>query len=129
MDHYPGRRENSALAPAEKTHMRSRQALSDRRRRKKQREELQLDYQDHRVDLEAHQDPSLCDWTATAYIEFTESHVVHTIVLKPQGVFGSEQEARKFISAQVRAWIDHRLCSKSSLRRPIAAELCDTIST
>lgn len=43
----------------------------------KQNGELQLQYDvqyhGHLVHLDARRDPSLCDWTVTAYIEFSET--------------------------------------------------------
>jgi hypothetical protein len=102
------------------------QALPDERGHNKQDGELQLQYQGYLVHLEAHRDPSLCDWTVTAYIEFNENLVVHTIVLKPPDVFRSKQTANKFISRQARTWIEDRLFSKRSLKESVAAELCET---
>jgi hypothetical protein len=102
------------------------QALPDHCGHNKQDGALQLQYQGHLVHLEAHRDPSLCDWTVTAYIEFNENLVVHTIVLKPPDVFRSKQTANKFISRQARTWIEDRLFSKRSLKESVAAELCET---
>lgn len=96
------------------------------RGRNKQNAELEPQYHGQLVHLEAHKDPSLCDWTVTAYIEFSENLAVHTIVLKPQSVFRSEQEANKFISRQVRTWIEDRLFSKRSVEESVAAEVCET---
>ena len=101
------------------------QALPDQRGHNKQDGALELPYHGHLVHSEAHRDPSLCDWTVTAYIEFTENLVVHTIVLKPQDVFRSEKEANKFISRQVRAWIDDRLFPTRSLEESVAVQVCE----
>lgn len=71
---------------------------------------LQVEYHHYLVHLEAHQDPTLRDWTVTAYIEFTDENlIVHTIVSKLQDVFRSENKAKKFMLRQVQQWIDCRL--------------------
>ena len=104
------------------------QALRDERGHNKQDEALELEYHGHIVHLQAHRDPSLCDWTVTAYIEFNENLVVHTTVLKPPDVFRSKQKANKFISRQARAWIEHRLSPAGTFQDSVAVQVCETIN-
>lgn len=103
-------------------------ALPAKRGHNKQDEASELEYHGHIVHLQTHRDPTLCDWTVTAYIEFNENHVVHTIVLKPPDVFRSKQKANKFISRQARTWIEDRLFSKRSFEESVAAEVCETVN-
>ena len=88
----------------------------------------ELEYHGHLVHLWAHRDPSFCDWTVTAYIEFSENLVVHTVVLKPPAVFRSKQQANKFISRQARAWIDDRLSRAGSLKESVAVQVCEAVN-
>lgn len=82
-----------------------------------------IQYHDHLVHLEPHQDPMLCDWTVTAYIEFTENLTIHTVVLKLQEVFRSEEEANKFTLRKVEQWIDDRLLPTTSLDEAVAVHV------
>jgi hypothetical protein len=101
------------------------QALPAKRAYNKQDGASELDYHGHLVHLWTHRDPSFCDWTGTAYIEFSENLVVHTVVLKPPAVFRSKQQASNFISRQARAWIDDRL-SRAGLFKNHSVQLCET---
>ena len=103
-------------------------ALPAKRGLNKQDEASELEYHGHIVHLQTHRDPSLCDWTVTAYIEFNENLVVHTIVLKPPDVFRSKQKANKFISRQARAWIVDRLSHAGTFQEAVAVQACETLN-
>jgi hypothetical protein len=104
------------------------QALPDQRGHNKQDEASELEYHGHIVHLQTHRDPSLCEWTVTAYIEFNENGVVHTIVLKPPDVFRSKEKANKFISRQARAWIADRLSHAGTFQESVTAQVCETVN-
>jgi hypothetical protein len=104
------------------------QILPAKRGHNKQDAVLELEYHGHLVHLQTHQDPSLCDWTVTAYIQFDENLVVHTAVLKPPNAFRSKHQASKFISRQARAWIEDRLSHAGSLKDPVAVQVCETLN-
>jgi hypothetical protein len=104
------------------------QGLAAKREHSKQGEASELEYYGHLVHLQTHRDPSLCDWTVTAYIRFDENLVVHTAVLKPPNVFSSQKQASKFISRHARAWIEDRLSHAGSLKDPVAVQVCETLN-